>query len=476
MQDLTRRTMLASLLAAPIVRSAENDRDWISLFDGKTLNGWRSGKLDSFKVVDGAIVTDGPTAHLFYSGPVKDASFKNFEFKVEVLTKAAANSGVYFHTAYQADGFPKEGFEVQVNNTATGERGYLERKKTGSLYGVRNVYKKLVQDDQWFELRIVVRGKQVQTYVDGMLLVDYVEPEKPAGRGPVSRGTFAFQCHDPGSKAHFRNIAVRPLPDDLPAPAETPVVDELYRDIMKLGADNYPMVDYHVHLKGGFSLEDAMRESRRVGIQYGIAVNCGLKFPIHDDAGVREFLATMKGKPVFVALQGEGREWVNLVSKETLAQFDYAFTDAMTFTDDRGKRMRLWIKEEVGEITDRQAFMETYVNRILGVLNNEPIDIHVNPTFLPDVIAAGYDELWTPERMQKVIDAAKKNNIAIEINNRYKLPSPAFIKLAKAAGVKFSMGTNNSDANIGRCEYAIAMIKECKLGWRDFFVPRKSLS
>jgi histidinol phosphatase-like PHP family hydrolase len=116
--------------------------------------------------------------------------------------------------------------------------------------------------------------------------------------------------------------------------------------------------------------------------------------------------------------------------------------------------------------------MEMYISRILGVLNHEPIDIHANPTFLPDVISADYDRLWTPERMQRVIDAAKRNDIAIEINNRYRLPSPAFIKAAKRAGVKFSFGTNNVDRNLGRMEYAVKMVNECALTWRDIFVPK----
>ena len=144
----------------------------------------------------------------------------------------------------------------------------------------------------------------------------------------------------------------------------------------------------------------------------------------------------------------------------------------MTFTGDDGKRMRIWIKEEIGEIKDKQRFMDMYVNRILGVLNNEPIDIHANPTFLPEQIAAEYDELWTPERMQPVIEAAKENDVAIEINNRYRIPSAKFIVAAKKAGVKFSFGTNNSDKDLGRIEYGVQMVKECGLGWSDFFVPK----
>jgi histidinol phosphatase-like PHP family hydrolase len=144
----------------------------------------------------------------------------------------------------------------------------------------------------------------------------------------------------------------------------------------------------------------------------------------------------------------------------------------MTFTDDNGKRMRIWIKDEVGQIQDKEHFMDTLVNRAVGILDHEPIDIHANPTFLPDQIAAEYDRLWTSERMQRVIDAAKRNDVAIEINSHYRLPSAAFIKLAKKAGVKFSFGTNNADKNLGRDEYGVQMVKECGLTWQDMFVPR----
>ena len=476
MPEISRRALLASLAALP---AAAQSGEWIPLFDGKSLDGWKaSDPPGSFRVSDGQIVADGARSHLFYTGTVRNADFRNFELKAEVMTRPGANSGIYFHTRFQPQGFPAEGFEVQVNNTHRGEGKYREHKKTGSLYGVRDVYKAFVGDNEWFELHVSVRGKQVQVRLNGMLLVDYIEPDAPVRlRGVEGRvlghGTFALQCHDPGSKAFFRNIMVRPLPDSLPTPTdEKPVVDDLYRQILELNAHNFPVVDYHVHLKGGLTLEEALRESRRLGIQYGIAVNCGLGFPITSDAGVKEFLDSMKGQPVFIAMQGEGREWVKMFSKEARERFDYVFTDAMTFTDDNGKRMRLWIKEEVGEIGNKQRFMEMCVNRILGVLNNEPIDIYVNPTFLPNAMSADYDELWTPERMEKVAEAAAKNNVAIEINSRYRIPHAPFIRLAKKAGAKFSMGTNNGDRNLGRLEYSLQMVKECGLTAEDMFIPK----
>jgi hypothetical protein len=249
-------------------------------------------------------------------------------------------------------------------------------------------------------------------------------------------------------------------------------VDETFRRIIDTGRNNYPMVDYHVHLKSGLTLQQALVKSRRDGIQYGIAVNCGKGFPVDSDAAARQFAESMKGQPVFIAMQAEGREWTQMFSRQTAAIFDYVFTDSMTWTDDHGKRMRLWLPDDVGGIADPEAFMETLVARTLGILEREPIDIYVNPTFLPDVLAKDYDRLWTEERMKKVVDAAARNHAAIEINNRYKLPGVAFIKLAKAAGCKFTFGTNNTGPDdLMRCEYGLSMIQECRLGWQDFFVP-----
>ena len=481
MSELTRREILSMLLTAPAASYAwgQESSDWFPLFDGKTLNGWKPSEHEgTFKVVDGQIVAHGERSHLFYSGPVHGADFRNFEFSAEIKTMPNANSGVYFHTTFQASGFPAAGFEVQVeNNPPVSTTGYVERKKTGSLYGVRNFYKTFAKNGEWFRMSILVRGKQVQTWINDMLVVDYVEADPPFQADPkfqrvLNHGTFALQGHDPGSTTYFKNIRVRPLPDTSePLSAERAQVDDLCREVIRLGTENYPVVDYHVHLKGGLTVQQALENSRRLGINYGIAINCGQGFPVHSDDSVQQYLDSMKGQPCFIALQGEGREWMTLVSPDSVARFDYVFTDAMTFSDDKGKRMRLWIDDEVGTIADKQAFMEMYVDRIVGVMR-EPIDIYANPTFLPRQIASEYETLWTAERRHKVIAAAIDNNVAIEINNRYKIPGASFIKEAKAAGAKFSFGTNNADANLGRLEYPIQMVRECGLVWQDIFVPR----
>ena len=473
--------IIVSLLFAfcvAINSKCSNSQGWISLFNGESLDGWRASENpNSISVVDGQIVCNGPRSHLFYIGDVQNANFKNFELKADVMTEPGSNSGIYFHTEYQEKGWPNKGYEVQIDNTHKGSGSYREFKRTGSLYGVRNLFKQIVSDNEWFNIHFIVKGKRIITKVNGTLIVDYTEPDNPVRNDEMkgrllSSGTIALQCHDPDSKVFFKNIIVKPLPDDISdEPVEMPIIDERYAEIVLLNLRNFPIIDFHVHVKGGLTLEEALTQSRRNGINYGIAPNCGIGFPITDDEGIYKFLKSMENVPVFIGMQAEGREWVNLFSKEAIAKFDYVFTDALTFTDDNGKRTRLWMRNEVN-IKDKQAFMDMYVDRTLSVLNNEPIDIFVNPTFLPGIIADKYDELWTEERMQKVINAAVKNDIAIEINDRYKIPSATFIKLAKKSGAKFSFGTNNAGNDLGRLEYCLEMLKECGLTSNDMFMPK----
>src|SRR5215831_11931579 len=269
--DLSRRGFLGALSALGCLPAA--DEGWMELFDGRSLENWRpSENKASWKVIDGQLAAEGPRSHLFYTGPVSGASFKNFELEVEALARPQCNSGVYFHTAYQESNFPQKGFEVQINNTAPGEGSYRERKKTGSLYGLRNVYRQFIADDQWFKLHVAVRGKNVQIRLNGMLVVDYVEPTPPIipdgmeRERFLDRGTFALQCHNDGSHARFRSVRVRPLPDDLPTPGPAAVADDTFRKIIDVGRHNVPMVDYHVHLKLGFSAEQAVAKSLRDGI------------------------------------------------------------------------------------------------------------------------------------------------------------------------------------------------------------------
>ncbi len=208
-----KRLLLASLLALTLPAfAADPAGGWVPLFDGKSLDGWKANeKPETFSVQNGEIVVRGDRSHLFYVGPVQNHDFKNFEVKMDIMTKKGANSGFYIHTEFQPEGWPAKGYEIQVNNTHT------DAKKGAGLYGIKDNATAPAKDDEWYTMSITVEGKRIVTKVNGVVIVDYTEedgvkrPDNFKGR-LLSHGTFAIQGHDPKSEVHFKNILVRPLP------------------------------------------------------------------------------------------------------------------------------------------------------------------------------------------------------------------------------------------------------------------------
>ena len=201
---LTAATVIL-LLFCSTPQMAQTTKDgWISLFDGKSFDGWKASEHPgTFTIADGMIVVHGDRAHLFYMGPVKDHNFKNFEFKAQVMTTPGSNSGMFIHTAYQEEGWPSKGYEVQVNATHT------DWRKTSSIYAVQDIKEAPHKDNEWFTQQIIVNGKKITVKVNDKVINEYTVGEG----GRLSSGTFALQGHDPQSIVYYKDVMVKPLPD-----------------------------------------------------------------------------------------------------------------------------------------------------------------------------------------------------------------------------------------------------------------------
>ncbi|MEM7145554.1 MAG: DUF1080 domain-containing protein [Verrucomicrobiota bacterium] len=217
---------------------ARGEDGWVTIFDGTSLDGWKASTDNpaAFSVEeDGTLKLTGERAHLYYVGPDGDADFSDFELKMKVKTLPNANSGVYFHTKYQENGWPDHGYEAQVNAT------HKDPKKTGSLYAVMNMYVDMEggekpeepylmmdkrgmnmvlpeapnTDGEWFDYSIKVEGKTVTIAVNGKTTVEFTEPEGWGGPNAnmggrkLSSGTIALQAHDPGSTVYYKDIELK---------------------------------------------------------------------------------------------------------------------------------------------------------------------------------------------------------------------------------------------------------------------------
>jgi hypothetical protein len=225
----------------PLHAQTTPEDGFVSLFDGKTLDGWKIGdNADVFQVHDGMVVMECPKtnhqpAHLFYEGDVNGHAFKNFDLRVDVMTYPCANSGIYFHTKFQKGGWPRLGLECQVNNS------HVDWRRTGSLYGIKNISwgpeapsadnkedvlllpTPEVTDKTWYTQEIICHDETITVKLNGKTMLEYKMPEMDAqhklstGVTWLPEGTFALQGHPPMenqiSKACFKNIRVKVLAD-----------------------------------------------------------------------------------------------------------------------------------------------------------------------------------------------------------------------------------------------------------------------
>ena len=94
--------------------------------------------------------------------------YENFILKGQALTAENGEAALLFHS----DGVG--GYEITLRNGA--QDGTI---KTGSLRSVRNLYRSLAADGEWFDFEVAVRGKNVAVKINGVDVVCYTEPEKP---------------------------------------------------------------------------------------------------------------------------------------------------------------------------------------------------------------------------------------------------------------------------------------------------------
>ncbi|MEL7601345.1 MAG: family 16 glycoside hydrolase [Proteiniphilum sp.] len=450
--------MLFLMLIVTGMESCSDNQSPRSLFQGKDSDQWTSR---------GNVTLDNQLLVLDDEGSItlKKGNFENFELNVTARTVDKGKGSIAFHTDQEG----AKGYQVSINNDNESPVWWT---KTGSLLAVRNLTKSIVKTNEWFDLQIRVNGKKITVFLNGFPVVEYTEPAQPYRTAHnaaqlLSAGTFVIRSSE--GTIEIKSISVTPLNDNDEITKQLEAaIDETTDPVIRLHQENFPVLDYHVHLKG-ITADQAATRSRQLGINYALAPNCGIGFPITNDAEVLEYLDAMKGQPFIQAMQGEGREWPSTFSKEVRDRFDYVFTDAMTFTDTKGRRTRLWIPEEVF-VEDEQAYMDLIVQKIVDVMQ-EPMDVYVNPTFLPEVMSDRYDSFWTEARMDKVIAAMVSTGKVLEINNRYKIPNQAFIQKAKDAGLKFTFGTNNADGDFGKLEYCIKMKELCGLTAADMYKP-----
>jgi hypothetical protein len=226
MKNLPLRVLLLSFLAAVPLVAAEASASVVgaskSLFDGKTLTGWRGYKTEApaeaWKVLDGAIVLKGKGGDL-----VTVAEYGDFDLKFEWKVTEAANSGVIYRVGLGETASYVTGPEYQVLDNAKAEDNKKQNHLAASLYDiVLKPTAKTKPVGEWNTGRVRVRGWHVEHWLNGEQVVD-VDLASPEGKALIAaskfkdwakfaslpRGHIALQDH--GHEVSFRAITVEEL-------------------------------------------------------------------------------------------------------------------------------------------------------------------------------------------------------------------------------------------------------------------------
>jgi len=237
---------------------------------------------------------------------------------------------------------------------------------------------------------------------------------------------------------------------------------------------DFPIEDYHVHLNT-LTIDQVVAASKETGVKYGLLEHCGTKeneYPIvlSNDKDLLDWIAKMQGKGVYIGVQAEWIDWVGCFSKEVFSQLDYVLTDSWTVRDANGKRIKAFGRDyDPGN--DSEAFMKWYVDWIAEILETTPLDIWSHPMWVTRKFTPQFEQMWTEERMRRVVATLKNTNTAVEIDSSVKLPTMPFLKMAKAEGIKFSFGASSQGARINPVDWSIATAKELGLTRKDMFQP-----
>lgn len=239
-----------------------------------------------------------------------------------------------------------------------------------------------------------------------------------------------------------------------------------------LEEDDFPLADLHVHLTDRFTIDHVMKLADTYEVKFGI-VDHPAQWAIKNDEDLQKYIDNLRKYPVYVGLQPMISGWTDNFSPSVINQLDYILMDPQTIPVGDGNYLRIWQFDT--PVEDTELFMEKYMEHSLNILYNEPINIFGWPLFLPVCIARDFYTLWTENRMQKLIDAAKARNIAFEINEMAHTPHAEFIRMAKAQGLKFTFGSDARDMRAGRLTYGRQMTRKCGLTRDDFYVPKPKL-
>ncbi len=174
------------------------------LFNGKDLSGWVIYGTEKWYVEDGLLISEsGPDKGYGYLGT--EENFDDFEINLEFKQEANGNSGVFIRST--VDGTKVSGWQVEVAPPGSDTGGIYESYGRGWLIKPDPEKDKALKFGEWNKMKIVVKGDNVTSYLNGVEMVNFTDAKIGEGKGGV-----LLQIHDGGGiKVYWRNIVLKKL-------------------------------------------------------------------------------------------------------------------------------------------------------------------------------------------------------------------------------------------------------------------------
>jgi hypothetical protein len=186
---------------------------FVSLFDGKTLQGW-AGDVEHYAIEDGAVVCHG--AALF-----TEKDYANFVLRFEFKLPPGGNNGVGIRWPGKGDA-AYEGMEIQILDDGHPKYKDLhEYQAHGSIYGVVPAKRGFLKPTgEWNCEEIIADGSHIKVILNGTVIVDAdlskIEKTMDGGEHPGlhnAKGRIGWLGHgEPADPIAFRNIRIKELP------------------------------------------------------------------------------------------------------------------------------------------------------------------------------------------------------------------------------------------------------------------------
>ncbi len=241
--------------------------------------------------------------------------------------------------------------------------------------------------------------------------------------------------------------------------------------------------DLHVHTNmsdGDLSLAEVVEVAAERGIRVGIADHVSTRNPeqfVSTPERLEQYLAAIEVAPVFRSAEFCWCDpFAAHLAEDLLHRFDYLIGSNHGFMLPDGTLASPWWAELPAPWTDRsQELMDVMVRNLCEMVSSMPIDIAAHPTLLPPAlldIDPDLETWWTGEREDRLIEAAVKAGVALEISNRYRLPHLRFLIKARQAGARFSVGSDGHQRHqVARLDWAVDAARTASITDENLFIP-----